>query len=129
MEMYWIPVIEKLPEKYREDGELYNYQTVIATLKNEFVCEMWWSGADEKFFKLDGMKKKELTENPVVAWMPMPRPFRVYSLGFWDAEDGKGFREHILTEKDFVDYGVCDYMGVHYIENEMDEYVDESEGE
>ena len=36
-------------------------------------------------------KKKELTANPVVAWMPMPRPFRIYSLGFWDA-DGKGGR-------------------------------------
>ena len=97
MEMHWIPVIEKLPEKYREDGELHNYQTVIATLKNEFVCEMWWSGADEKFFMIEGMKKIELTENPVVAWMPMPRPFKIYSLD--------------------------------YTENEMDEYVDEREGE
>jgi len=125
MEMNWIPVTEKLPEKYCKDGILYNHQVVIATLKNGCVLEMWWGGANEKFFRLEGMKKEELAENPVVAWMPMPRPFKIYSLGYWDAQDGKGYREHVLTEKDFETFGVCIYMGQHYVESEMDEYEEE----
>ena len=125
MEMNWIPVTDKLPEKYCKDGILYNHQVVIATLKNGCVLEMWWGGANEKFFRLEGMKKEELAENPVVAWMPMPRPFKIYSLGYWDAQDGKGYREHVLTEKDFETFGACIYMGQHYVESEMDEYEEE----
>ena len=125
MEMNWIPVTEKLPEKYCKDGILYNHQTVITTLKNGHVCEMWWFGGYEEFVLVEGWKKTRPTENPVVAWMPMPRPFKIYSLGYWDAEDGKGYREHILTEEDFKNLGVCDYMGKHYVESEMDEYLEE----
>lgn len=122
--MNWIPVTEKLPDKYCEDGVLYNHQKVIATLKNGCVCEMWWGGANENFRLLEGMSLVELTENPVIAWMPMPKPFMIYSLGYWDARDGKGYREHILTEKDFKDRGICEYLGKMYVESDMDEYVE-----
>ncbi|MCK9471252.1 MAG: DUF551 domain-containing protein [Bacilli bacterium] len=122
--MNWIPVSERLPEKYCEDGILYNHQRVIVTLQNGHVCEMWWGGGNENFRQLDGKSFVEPEHNPVVAWMPMPEPFMIYSLGYWDANDGKGYREHILTQKDFEDRGICEYLGVVYVESEMDEYIE-----
>lgn len=47
-----------------------------------------------------------------------------YYLGYWDANDGKGCREHILTSKDFEERGVCEYLGDIYVESEMDEYIE-----
>jgi len=48
----------------------------------------------------------------------------VYELGSWDANDGKGYRDHTLTSKDFEKTGYCDYMGDTYEESEMPEYIE-----
>ena len=66
MEMNWIPVTEKLPEKYCKDGILYNHQTVITTLKNGHVCEMWWFGGYEEFVLVEGWKKQD---QPKIQWL------------------------------------------------------------
>lgn len=71
--MGWIPVSEKLPETYCKDSKLYNFQRVIATLKNGCVCEIWWTGTG--FRCAQNNKFIELTENPVIAWMLMPKPY------------------------------------------------------
>lgn len=73
----WIPVTERLPERFCQDGILYNHQRVLATLKNGCVCEMWWGGANENFTLLEGFKRVELTENPVIAWRLMPKGYLV----------------------------------------------------
>jgi len=70
----WIPVSERLPEKYCEDHQLYNFQCVIATLKNGCVCEVWWTG--EGFRVADRFKFIELVNNPVIAWQPLPGPYK-----------------------------------------------------
>ena len=49
----------------------------------------------------------------------------IYTLGGWDAEDGKGYRAHILTDKDFEEYGVCWYDGYLYVESDMPEYIED----
>ncbi len=48
----------------------------------------------------------------------------IYNLGAWDANDGKGYREHTLTSKDFGDTGICDYHGDIYVESDMPEYIE-----
>lgn len=45
---------------------------------------------------------------------------KIYSLGFWDAKDGKGYREHTLSSKDFEDTGMCEYLGDTYFESDME---------
>lgn len=67
--MDWIPVNQKLPE---------NMQIVIATLKNEAVLELTFIG--NKFKRIGSWGADEVPEcNPVVAWQPMPDPFKIYS--------------------------------------------------
>ena len=75
IEINWIPITEKLPEEFHKDIPLYNRKMVLATLKNGIVCEMWWFGLSQKFYRIEGMEQIEFIENPVVAWMSMPRPF------------------------------------------------------
>lgn len=74
--MSWISVSEKLPDKYCEDEIFYNHQRVIATLKNGCVCEMWWGGANENFRRLEGFSLEDLHNNPVIAWQPLPEPYK-----------------------------------------------------
>lgn len=47
----------------------------------------------------------------------------IYSLGWWDAKDEKGYREHTLTSADFST-GICEYMGDIYYEDEFPEYLE-----
>ena len=44
---------------------------------------------------------------------------KTYSLGWWDAKDGKGYREHTLTEEDLAT-GFCEYLGYTYEESELE---------
>lgn len=70
----WIPITEKLPEKYCENSNLYNFQRVIATLENGCVCEIWWTGTG--FRLAERNKFIELTNNPVIAWQTFPEPYK-----------------------------------------------------
>jgi len=72
----WIPITEKLPEKYCENSNLYNFQRVIATLENGCVCEIWWTGTG--FRLAERNKFIELTNNPVIAWQTFPDPYEIY---------------------------------------------------
>lgn len=71
----WIPVSERLP-KQDEESEYYN--SVIVTLDNGRVAEgcyidkekEWWADAP------DGEHYSENVTGHVIAWMPLPEPYR-----------------------------------------------------
>lgn len=71
----WIPVSERLP-KQDEESEYYN--SVIVTLDNDRVSEgcyrdkekEWWADAP------DGEHYSENVTGHVIAWMPLPEPYR-----------------------------------------------------
>lgn len=44
---------------------------------------------------------------------------KTYSLGWWDAGDGKGYREHTLSSEVFHATGYYEYMGDLYEESEL----------
>ena len=68
----WIPVSERLPEKYCEDGILYNFQKVLVSCENGCVCDAIW--CSDNFKRPDIMGKGEFLfdTNPVTAWQPLP---------------------------------------------------------
>ncbi len=67
----WIPVSSGI---YPEDIS----QRVLATLKNEMVLEVWYTCNEFKFLEcIPGGGLKKVSEfNPVVAWMPLPEPWK-----------------------------------------------------
>lgn len=60
----WIPVSERLPEKYGE---------YIACLKNKKVTELTFSNVNEPHWFKIGVGY-EAQENPVTHWQPLPSP-------------------------------------------------------
>lgn len=65
----WIPVSERLPKET---------ERILVTLKNECVCECFWiNGA---FKHVDSWKMREFeVNNPVIAWQPLPLPYKEVS--------------------------------------------------
>lgn len=71
----WIPVSERLPKQ--DEGSEY-YTSVIVTLDNGRVAEgcyrdkekEWWADAP------DGEHYSENVTGHVIAWMPLPEPYK-----------------------------------------------------
>lgn len=64
----WIPIADRLPAKYAA-------QRVLVTLKNKMVVEAWY--INNKFkFPGDNTLRTVSDLNPVVAWMPLPTPYK-----------------------------------------------------
>lgn len=67
----WIPVSSGI---YPEEIS----QRVLATLKNEMVLEVWYISNEFKYLEtIPGGGLKKVSEfNPVVAWKPLPEPYK-----------------------------------------------------
>ena len=61
----WIPIDEGVP---------IGSSRILVTLKNEFVCEAWY--INRKFKFMEGKDLKEFSsDNAVVAWIALPKPY------------------------------------------------------
>ena len=71
----WIPCEEKLPE----DNPLYEYyESVIVTLDNGRVVEGCYINKDKEWWvdDVDGEHYSINATGHVIAWMPLPEPFK-----------------------------------------------------
>lgn len=66
----WIPVTENTPNEF--------VQRVLATLKNGMVLELFYINNEFKHNEpgVNGGMKKVHEHNPVVAWQPLPEPWK-----------------------------------------------------
>lgn len=71
----WIPVSEKLPE---EDKKAEYYDSVIVTLDNGRVAEGCYRNMDREWWvdAPDGEHFSEDMTGHVLAWMPLPEPYK-----------------------------------------------------
>lgn len=69
----WIPVEERMPED--TDGDFY--QSVITTLLNGRVAPGVYRNFDDEWWVEDESgEKKYMLSYEVIAWMPLPEPYR-----------------------------------------------------
>lgn len=109
----WIPVSERLPE----DG------TYITTLDGELV------GQEEPFTGMCGIENgKWDDEDCVIAWMPLPKPYKEDLMGYCKLEcsDGEAKCCIYCTKQDSCQRR-CDDMDSYEYAEECKEYVKEEE--
>ena len=65
----WIPASETLPS---------NTQRVLVTLENKMVLEVFYINNKFKFIGIveGGGMKEIFKDNPVIAWQPLPEPYK-----------------------------------------------------
>lgn len=63
----WIPVSERLPEKHKD---------VIATVKYSGFCGMYGKWLKTAFINDYGEWNGECIGGEVIAWMPLPEPYK-----------------------------------------------------
>lgn len=62
----WIPCSEKLPD----------YGNYLGTMNNEDVQEVTYCDTSERWTTCEADGVKRLNDNDVIAWMPLPEPYK-----------------------------------------------------